>query len=171
MARLPADSRLTHTGELLGTFRYMSPEQAAGQRALVDRRTDIYSLGATLYELLGLKPDVGGLHPHEILQRIAERDPAPLRSLNPAVSTDLATIIAKAMAKDPSGRYLTAQHLADDLGRFLDGRPVAARSAGFWQRMLKSARRRPALTSLVVAVQVLAVALAVLGIWSYRRIS
>jgi WD40 repeat protein/serine/threonine protein kinase len=171
LARLPADSGLTLTGELLGTLRYMSPEQASGKHALVDRRTDIYSLGATLYELLGLQPAFGGTNPPEILSRVAEGDAAPLRSLNPAVPPDLATIVAKAMAKDPSGRYVTAQHLADDLVRYLDGRPVAARPAPPWQKAMKWARRRPALTTLLVLVQVLAVALLALGGWSYRRVS
>jgi eukaryotic-like serine/threonine-protein kinase len=171
LARLPGDSGLTLSGDLLGTLRYMSPEQAAGNRALVDRRTDIYSLGATLYELLALRPAFDGPDPHKILLGIAEKEPAPIRSLNPAAPTDLATVVSKAMAKDPAGRYLSAQHLADDLNRFLEGRPVAARPARPWERAIKWARRRPALTALFLAVQVLAVALVVMSIWSYRRIS
>jgi hypothetical protein len=79
--------------------------------------------------------------------------------------------VAKAMAKDPAGRYLSAQHLADDLNRFLEGRPVAARPAPPWERAIKWARRRPTLTAPFLAVHLLAVALAVLGIWSYQRIS
>ncbi len=144
MAMLPGDSRVTQTGELLGTLRYMSPEQATGQRVLVDRRTDIYSLGVTLYELLALEPAFGGSSPPEILARVSEAEVAPLRSANAAIPRDLATIVAKAMAKDPAARYLTAQHLADDLGRFVEGRPVAARPAPSWQRAVKwrSAGRR-----------------------------
>ncbi len=171
LARLPAESGLTRTGELVGTDRYMSPEQAAGNQALIDRRTDIYSLGATLYELLTLQPAYGARNPHQILRQIAEADPVPIRTINPAVPTDLVTVVAKAMARDPSARYLTAQHLADDLNRFLEGRPVAARPTPSWVRAMKSARRRPVLTALLLLVQLLVSALVVLGVWSYRRIS
>lgn len=169
MARLPTDSGLTLTGELLGTLRYMSPEQATGRPALVDRRTDVYSLGATLYEMLSLQPAFGGLDPNQILREVAERDPAALRTLNPAVPRDLAAIITKAMAKTPSARYATAWHLAEDLGRFLDGRPVEARVPSSWQRALKWVRRRPAVTALFLLAQVLMLALLVLGAWSYRQ--
>ena len=171
LARLPAESGLTRTGELVGTDRYMSPEQAVGKQALIDRRTDIYSLGATLYELLALQPAYGARNPHQILRQIAETDPARIRALNPAVPTDLVTVVAKAMARDPSARYLTAQHLADDLNRFLEGRPVAARPTPSWVRAMKSARRRPVLTALFLLVQLLVSALVVLGVWSHRRIS
>ena len=99
---------LTLTGDLPGTLRYMSPEQATGQRAIVDRRTDIYSLGATLYELLTLQPAVDGSDKAEIIRRIAEEEPVPIRRLNPAVPVDLATIVTKAISKDPSNRYETA---------------------------------------------------------------
>ncbi len=171
LARLPVESGLTRTGELVGTDRYMSPEQAAGKQALIDRRTDIYSLGATLYELLTFQPAYGAKNPHQILRQIAETEPVRIRTLNPAAPTDLVTVVAKAMARDPSARYLTAQHLADDLNRFLEGRPVAARPTPSWVRVLKSARRRPVLTALFLLVQLLFSALVVLGVWSYRRIS
>jgi eukaryotic-like serine/threonine-protein kinase len=171
LARLPGDSGLTLSGDLLGTLRYMSPEQAAGNRALVDRRTDIYSLGATLYELLALRPAFDGPDPHRILRGIAEKEPAPIRSLYPAAPADLVTVVAKAMAKDPAGRYLSAQHLADDLNRFLEGVSVEARPSPPWERAIKWARRRPTLSALFLAVHVLALALALLGIWSYRRVS
>jgi WD40 repeat protein/serine/threonine protein kinase/tetratricopeptide (TPR) repeat protein len=170
LARLPSDSGLTRTGELVGTIRYMSPEQADGKQALVDRRSDIYSLGATLYELLCLRPAHEGRTPNAILRHIAEAEPKELRALNPAVTGDLSTVIAKAMGKEASKRYLTAQELADDLNRFLDGRPVAARQAPLWERALKRARRRPIMTALLFLVGLLLVALVGLGIWSYRRI-
>jgi WD40 repeat protein/serine/threonine protein kinase len=171
LARLPGDSELTRTGELLGTPRYMSPEQAAGKRALVDRRTDIYSLGVSLYELLSLRPAIDGPDSPEVLRRIAEREPTPLRALNSSVPPDLATVVAKAMAKDPAGRYVTAQHLADDLACFLAGRPVSARPEPSWVRLLKRARRRPLLSALLLLVLVLMLALMLLGAWSYRSIS
>jgi tetratricopeptide (TPR) repeat protein len=127
----------------------MSPEQALGKRALVDRRTDIYSLGATLYEILALRPAVSGDDRQEIFRRIAESEPAPLRRLNPAVPPDLATIIAKAMAKAPASRYETAWQLAEDLGRFLQGRPILARPIGPIARSWRWCRRKPLLAGLV----------------------
>ena len=130
MADVQGDAGVTLSGDLPGTLRYMSPEQATGQRALVDRRTDIYSLGATLYELLTLQPAVIGSDKVEIIRRIAEEEPAPIRRLNPAVPVDLATIVTKAISKDPASRYETALKLADDLDRFLEGRPIAARPVG-----------------------------------------
>jgi WD40 repeat protein/serine/threonine protein kinase len=171
LARVPGESELTLTGEVLGTPRYMSPEQAAGEQALVDRRTDIYSLGVTLYEMLCLRPAFDGSDSPEILRQIAEREPAPVRALNPSVPPDLATVVAKAMAKDPAGRYVTAQHLADDLACFLAGRPVSARPEPSWVRLLKRARRRPMLSALLLLVMALVSALMVLGVWSYRSMT
>ena len=133
MADVQGDAGLTMTGDLPGTLRYMSPEQAAGKRALIDRRTDIYSLGATLYEFLTLQPAIVGSDRAEIIRRIAEEEPEPIRRLNPAVPVDLATIVTKALSKEPSKRYETAWQLAQDLERYLDGRPdrgPAGRPAG-----------------------------------------
>ena len=133
MADVQGDAGLTMTGDLPGTLRYMSPEQAAGKRALIDRRTDIYSLGATLYELLTLQPAIVGSDRAEIIRRIAEEEPEPLRRLNPAVPVDLATIVTKALSKEPS------QTLRDGLAACrrpgaLPGRPAdrgpAGRAAG-----------------------------------------
>lgn len=143
LARGPGDTGLTLTGDVLGTVRYMSPEQAQAKRALIDRRTDIYSLGATLYELLTLQPAVTGADRQEILRQVIEVDPMPIRRLSPAVPIDLATVIAKALSKDPIGRYVTAQHFADDLKRFLKGRPIAARPTGPLKQAWRWCRRRP----------------------------
>ncbi|SIO58871.1 Tetratricopeptide repeat-containing protein [Singulisphaera sp. GP187] len=169
MADVQGDAGLTVTGDLPGTLRYMSPEQALGKRALVDRRTDIYSLGATLYELLTLRPAITGDDRQEIFRRIAEEEPTPLRRLNPAVPFDLATIIAKAMAKDPSNRYETAWHLAEDLGRFLDGRPIVARPVGPLARSWRWCRRKPIQAGLVAALG-LAIVVGFAGItWNWRE--
>ena len=129
LARFQAEAglTLTLTGDLLGTLRYMSPEQALGRRELVDHRTDIYSLGVTLYELLTLQPAFGGRDRQELLRQIAHEEPAPPRRLNPAIPRDLETIVLKAMAKEPESRYATAQELADDLRRFLEHKPIQAR--------------------------------------------
>ena len=134
LARIIGSNTLTVQGTLAGTLRYMSPEQILGKRALVDRRSDLYSLGATFYELLTLELAVDGQEHWEILARIDSEEPRPIRRLNPAVSRDLAMIVAKAMAKDVSCRYSTAQDLGDDLRRFLEGRPVKARRAGAGSR-------------------------------------
>ena len=127
LARVNAGSDLTQAGELLGTVRYMSPEQASGQTALIDHRTDIYSLGVTLYELLTLKPLFDGADRQQVIRQIERAEPASPQALNPSVGSDLATIICKAMSKSREDRYQTAQQLADDLRRYLDGRPTLAR--------------------------------------------
>ncbi len=168
MADVAGDVGLTRTGDLPGTSRYMSPEQASGHRALVDRRTDIYALGATLYELLALRAAVPGEHHQEILRRIAEEEPYPLYRLNPGVPRDLATIIAKAMSKDPARRYETAWHMADDLGRFLEGRPVLARPSGPAARVLRWCRRKPIIAVLTAALALASVAGAAGVAWSWR---
>jgi len=152
LARFIGSATLTATGDLAGTLRYMSPEQVLGKRALIDRRSDIYSLGATLYELLTLEPAIDGLERWEILARIDYEEPRPIRRLNPAVPLDLATIVAKAMAKDISARYLTAQDLGDDLNRFLEGRPVKARRASAWQQGIRWSRRNPVVAALLTAL-------------------
>ena len=140
------------TGDLPGTLRYMSPEQALGKRALVDRRTDIYSLGATLYELLTLRPAVAGSDRQEIFRRIAEDEPTRSARLNPAVPVDLATIVAKALSKDPSSRYETAWQLADDLEPFLDGRPIARAAGGPLARTWRWCRRKPVQAALAAGL-------------------
>ncbi len=143
---------LTLTGDVLGTLRYMSPEQAMGRRTLVDHRTDIYSLGVTLYELLTLHPAIEGSDRQEILRRIAFDDPTNLRRHNPAVPRELETIVLKAMAKEPEGRYATAQELADDLTRFLENRPIRARRLTLAERVAKWARRHTAAVTATFAV-------------------
>src|SRR5262245_29309854 len=104
LARRPEDVQLTHSGALLGTPRYMSPEQALAQHGLVDHRTDVYSLGATLYELLTRRPAFDGATLPEVVVQILQRDPVPPRRLNPTVPLDLETIILKAMSRRPEDR-------------------------------------------------------------------
>jgi WD40 repeat protein/serine/threonine protein kinase len=152
LARFQEDRGLTMTGDLLGTLRYMSPEQAQGRRVVIDQRTDVYSLGVTLYELLTLRPAFDSKDRAEILRRIAEREPVPLRKLNPAVPADLETIIGKAMAKDPSARYAAAGALADDLRRYLEDRPIRARRPTLGQTVARWARRNRAAAASAVAI-------------------
>jgi WD40 repeat protein/serine/threonine protein kinase len=157
LARFGADAGLTMTGDLLGTLRYMSPEQALAKHGLVDHRTDVYSLGATLYELLTLRPAVEGKDQAEILRRILFDDPTAPRALDRAVPADLETVVLKAMAKEPAERYSTAQELADDLRRFLEHKPVLARRPGAGQRLRKWGRRHPEAVGAGVVVLLLVV--------------
>ena len=143
---------LTMPGDVLGTLRYMSPEQALGEHTSVDHRTDIYSLGTTLYELLTLEPVFTGKDRPEILRQIADKDPRPLKRLNEAVPTDLETIVLKSMAKEPKSRYATAQEMADDLRRFLDDKPIKARRPTLIARAIKWRRRHRALSTAAIIV-------------------
>jgi tetratricopeptide (TPR) repeat protein len=155
LAQVQTDTRLTLTGDLVGTLRYMSPEQALARGTGVDHRTDLYSLGATLYELLTLEPAFGGRDRQELLRQIAFEEPRPPRRVNKAVPAELETIVFKAMAKDPAERYATAQELADDLRRFLEDKPIRARRPSWLERGRKWARRhRPVVWSATVAALV-----------------
>jgi tetratricopeptide (TPR) repeat protein len=143
---------LTVTGDVVGTLRYMSPEQALAQPIGVDHRTDLYSLGATLYELLTLQPAFDGHDRHELLRQIAIEEPKPVRKVNKAVPADLETIVLKAMAKNPEERYATAQELAGDLRRFLRDEPILARPLTLLKRTRRWARKhRPVMLSAAVA--------------------
>jgi serine/threonine protein kinase/outer membrane protein assembly factor BamB len=129
LARRLDDVTLSMTGALLGTPRYMSPEQAQAATKRVDFRSDLFSLGATLYELLSGNPAFCGDSPHEVIQHILCDEPAGLRTLDPLIPRDLETIVMKCLVKDPQHRYANASDLAADLRAFLDGRPIRARRA------------------------------------------
>jgi serine/threonine protein kinase len=144
LARLQGDSGLTASGDLLGTIRYMSPEQALSRRGFVDHRTDIYSLGVTLYELLALQPAFRGGDIPSLIRQISEEEPVPPGRFNPQVPRDLETIVMKAMSKEPAGRYASAQELAEDLERFLDDRPILACRPSPAERAVRWARRHRA---------------------------
>jgi serine/threonine protein kinase/Flp pilus assembly protein TadD len=138
---------LTATGDMLGTLRYMSPEQASSKRGLIDQRTDIYSLGATLYELLTLQPAFPEKDRNELLAKIATQEPRMPRRLNAAIPKDLETIVLKSMAKNPQERYLTAEDLAEDLKRFMDDRPIRATRPSLLEQTIKWCRRHKALVA------------------------
>jgi len=160
LARVPGESNLTLTGDVLGTLRYMSPEQALGKRLVLDGRSDVYSLGATLYELVTLCPAFGGDDRQEVLRRIAQDEPRPPRRLNPAIPAPFETIVLKAMAKEPARRYASAAAMRDDLQRFLDNRPILGRPVSTWARARSWARRRPVVAALIALVVLMACGLA-----------
>ena len=127
LARESALSTITVSGDVLGTARYMSPEQAEDDRALLDGRTDIYSLGVTMYEMIAQTPAFEGESREVVLNQIATREPAPLQALVPSVPRDLETIILKCIQKHPGQRYANAADAAEDFRRYLAGEPIRAR--------------------------------------------
>ncbi|HTU88532.1 MAG TPA: protein kinase [Gemmataceae bacterium] len=157
------EASLTGTGQMVGTPRYMSPEQALAKRVPIDHRTDVYSLGVTLYELLALRPAFTSEDRHELLRQIAFEEPAKPRRLERAVPAELETIVLKAMEKRPQDRYATAQELADDLRRWLLDQPIRARRPTLLQRAQKWLRRRPGVKWAAVAVLLVVAAAAVLS--------
>jgi serine/threonine protein kinase/Tfp pilus assembly protein PilF len=158
LAQFQTDSDLTMTGDLLGTLRYMSPEQAVAKRVVVDHRTDIYSLGVTLYELLSLEPAFAGKDRQELLRQITLEDPRPLRRINKSIPVELETIVLKAMEKNAADRYATAQEMADDLRRFLDDRPIQARGPTLRQKIAKWSRRHKTIVRSALALLALTTA-------------
>ena len=170
LARIAGQADLTVSGAVLGTLRYMSPEQAFGAR-LVDHRTDVYSLGVTLYELITRRPAFVGDDRLEMLRRIAEEEPPALRVLDPAIPRDLETIVGKAMAKDPGERYATALELADDLGRFFQNRPILARPPSAIDRASKWVRRhKPAAAGAAIILILVVIGLAGGAFWRDRTL-
>jgi serine/threonine protein kinase len=155
LAQVAGDAGLTMTGEWIGTLRYASPEQVLARQGVVDQRSDVFSLGATLYELLTLRPVFDGRDRNELLRQLAEEEPCSLRSLHPSVPRELETVVLKALGKEPAERYPTARALADDLERFLDNRPVLARRPTTAERLRKLARRHPSLVGAAAVVLVL----------------
>lgn len=156
LARLQDAPGVTLTGDLAGTLRYMSPEQALAQHGLVDHRTDIYSLGATLYELLTLAPAFDAPNRHAILRQIMQDEPLAPRKRAAAIPLDLETIILKAMAKEPQRRYATAKAMADDLRRFLEHRPILARRPTLLESAAKWSRRHRGIVVAAVAALLIA---------------
>ena len=150
---------LTQSGAVMGTPAYMPPEQARGAQGALDRRSDVYGLGATLYELLGGAPPFGGT-PGMIMLAVLNHEPRPLRAFAPSVPVDLETIAAKCLAKEPGQRYDSARALAEDLDRYVRGEPILGRKASLSQRLWRRARRHRAL---VATAALSLVALGVVG--------
>ncbi|MEM9656915.1 MAG: serine/threonine-protein kinase [Planctomycetota bacterium] len=164
LARLEADVGLTGSGDLLGTLRYMSPEQAAGHAGAIDPRSDVYSLGATLYELLALRPPFANEDRGGLLRAILETDPPPLRWNGAKVPADLATIAVKALEKEPLDRYQTAGELAADLRRFAQHQTIVARPPTLIDRTSKWLRRHHRLARAALALTVLVALASSLGV-------
>jgi serine/threonine protein kinase/Flp pilus assembly protein TadD len=161
------EASLTLTGQALGTPRYMSPEQALAKRVPIDHRTDVYSLGVTLYELLTLRPAFGGEDRQELLRQIAFEEPTRPRRLDSAIPAELETIVLKAMEKRPQDRYATAQELADDLRLWLLDKPIRARRPTLVQRLRKWSRRHTAAVRAAGAVAVVVVAVLGWALWDW----
>src|SRR5262249_19226763 len=140
---------LTHTGDVIGTLRYMAPERFDGRG---DVRSDVYSLGLTLYELLTLRPAFDESDRNKLVKEVMHGEPVRPRKLNPAVPRDLETVVLKAIARDPGHRYQTAADMAQDLKRFVEDRPVKARRISNAERLWRLCRRNPLVTAMAAAV-------------------
>jgi serine/threonine protein kinase len=154
LAQFQSQAGLTVSGELVGTLRYVSPEQAMAKRGVVDHRTDIYSLGATLYEFLTLQPVFDGKDRHALLRQIDHEEPRLPRLLDPSIPYELETIVLKALAKNAADRYGSAQELADDLERFLEDKPIQAKRPSLAERARKWLRRHPSVVVTAVLLLV-----------------
>jgi serine/threonine protein kinase len=162
LAKAMTHDDLSRTGDLVGTLRYMAPERFRGD---CDARSDLYSLGLTLYELVTLRPAHDIADRAELIRKIADAEPTRPRELNPSIPLDLETVILKALEADPNRRYASAGEMAADLGRFAAGLPVLARRAGVFERFFRWSNRNRALT----AMGLLSIALAACAGYFFRH--
>ncbi len=163
------DAELTDTGHVMGTPSYMPPEQAGGMPSSSAPQSDVYSMGAILYELLTGRPPFQGETLSSILSQVQNNPPVPPRRLNPSMPPDLQTICLKCLQKEPGRRYATAQAMAEDLGRFLKGEPIQARPVPLLERAWLWCRRRPLLAAMTAGLAA-AVIFGVAGIlWEWRQ--
>jgi serine/threonine-protein kinase len=163
--QLEGDAAQTRAGSILGTPSYMAPEQADGRLDLVGPISDVYSLGAVLYDLLTGRAPFRGTTLYETLEQVRTREPVPPLQLQPTVPRDLETICLKCLQKDPARRYATAADLAADLGRFLNGEPILARPVGRVERTWRWCKRNKSAAILIAAVIVAGLGWAISGTW------
>lgn len=161
-----SESGLTASGAIMGSPSYMAPEQAMGKIREIGTRTDVYALGAILYEMLTGRAPFLGEDPHETIMQVINQEPVSIRQLSPAVPRDLETICHKCLQKAPAARYPSAQALADDLHRFHEGNPILARRASWMERVWRWMRRHPLVCLLLLTFLGLLIAGAWI-IWQY----
>jgi serine/threonine-protein kinase len=164
VAREVADPRLTTTGVVMGTPGYMAPEQARGDHHKVDRRTDIYALGVTLYQLLSDKIPFTGDNPIDVIMKVINDEALRLNRVEPAVPQDLNTIVMKCIEKDPSRRYDSARSLAEDLQRYLDDEPILAKQTSRVYRLKKRIRKHKTLSAVILIAMLIILVLAGFGV-------
>jgi tRNA A-37 threonylcarbamoyl transferase component Bud32 len=151
-----SDRNLTHTGDIMGTPSYMPPEQATGRHDKIGPHTDVYALGAILYELLTGQPPFPATNSLDALLKAVDEEPAPPRSRNATIPPDMETICLKCLEKSPPRRYASARELAEDLGRFLNREPIHARPASFIRKAASWTRRRPGALAAAAALVICA---------------
>jgi len=168
LAKLVEGDDLSQSHDLVGTLRFMAPERFRG---VTDRRADIYAMGATLYEMLALRPAFAERDQIQLIDQISHQPPVPLRQLDRRIPRDLETIVLKALAKDPKDRFTTAGELRDELRRFLENRPIRSRPVGPAEQFWRWCKRNPALAAASITAAVLTTLLAIgstIAAWTYR---
>jgi serine/threonine protein kinase/Tfp pilus assembly protein PilF len=168
LAKVEGSSDLTRPGDVLGTLSYMAPERFQG---VSDRRSDVYGLGMTLYELLALRPAFEDSDRRRLIMRIGHEEPAPLHHWDRKVPRDLETVVLKAIAPEPARRYQTAEDLAEDLRRFLAHRPIGARRTSLLERSWRWCRRKPAVAGLLATLVLVLLAGSSGVLWQWQRAS
>ena len=167
LAREVEERGQTVTGAVVGTPAYMPPEQALGEVRALDRRSDVYSLGATLFDLVAGQPPFTSEHPWQLLMKVAYEDAPSIGRIKKGIPADLETIVMKCLERDPARRYDSARALAEDLGRFLDGDPIQGRRASFGYVAWKRIKKHKLLAAL--GVTALAAAISLGGVWFQGR--
>ncbi len=166
LAKTEESDELTHTGDMVGTLRYMAPERLSGK---ADPRSDVYGLGITLYEMLTLRPAFADSARHEVIKKVAEEDPLLPHKLDRKIPRDLETIVLKAIAKESQKRYSSAESMAEDLRRYLADRPIEARRTSATEQVWRWCRRNKAVATLLILVGLLLAAVTAVSTYAAIR--